>query len=111
VAGPVDSALASTETVRRWMASVDAMYHLSEREWSDRLGVLGEWCREVGDDPDRVIASARASRDAKNEYMRSLKRFARERYPEGRSAHDVENVVRSFFIHNGARVFVRPYLD
>ena len=93
------------------MASVDAMYHLSEQEWADRLSVLGQWCQEVGEEPDQVIASAKASRDAKNGYMRSLKRFARERYPEGRSAHDVENVVRSFFIHNGARVFVRPYLD
>ena len=100
---------ARATTVRRWIESVDGMYHLSEGDWTERLRVLDEWCREIGDDPDRVIASARASRDAKNEYMRSLKRFARERHPAGRAAHDAENVVRSFFIHNGARVFVRPY--
>jgi hypothetical protein len=103
--------LTGSETVRRWMASVDAMYHLSEQEWAERLGVLDRWCRDVGDDPDHVIAGARASRDTKNAYMRSLKRFARESYPQGRGAHDAENVVRSFFIHNGARVFVRPYED
>src|SRR5690242_9667086 len=91
------------------MASVDAMYHLSEREWADRLSVLGRWCREVGADPDQVIADARASREVKNDYLRSLKRFVSERYPGQRAAHDAENVVRSFFIHNGARVFVRPY--
>jgi hypothetical protein len=107
----MDRELAGRESVRRWMASVDAMYHLSEREWADRLRVLGQWCLEVGEDPDRVITGARASRDAKNGYMRSLKRFARERYPEAHAAHDAENVVRSFFIHNGARVFVRPYED
>jgi hypothetical protein len=103
--------LANRETVRRWIASVDSMYHLSEREWADRLTVLTEWCQAVGEDPDRVIASAKKSRDAKNAYMRSVKRFAGERYQESRSAHDAENVVRSFFIHNGARVFVRPYTE
>ena len=101
--------MAVAETVLRWRASVDAMYHLPEREWAERLQVLEDWCGAIGEDPDRVIAAARASREAKNGYMRSLKRFARERYPDGRPAHDAENVVRSFFIHNGARVFVRPY--
>jgi hypothetical protein len=105
----MDRELAGSETVRRWMASVDAMYHLSEREWAERLSVLGQWCREVADEPDRVIAGARASREVKNGYMRSLKRFVRERYQGDRAAHDAENVVRSFFIHNGARVIVRPY--
>jgi hypothetical protein len=105
----MDEELAGRETVRRWMASIDAMYHLSEQEWAERLSVLDLWCREIGDDPDRVIANARASPEAKNGYMRSLKRFTRERYPRGRGAHDAENVVRSFLIHNGARVFVRPF--
>jgi hypothetical protein len=105
----VGRALADYATVQRWIASVDAMYHLSGDEWAGRLGVLEQFCHAVGDDPDHLIAASKSSRAAKNEYMRRLKRFARERYAEPRSAHDAENVVRSFFIHNGARVIVRPY--
>lgn len=96
-------------TVRQWISRVDEMFHLSEREWSERLGILSDFCATLGVDPDRMIAESRASRDAKNEYMRQLKRFVAERHADARAAHDAENVVRSFFIHNGARVFVRPY--
>jgi hypothetical protein len=96
-------------TVQHWISRVDEMFHLSEQEWSERLGVLREFCAIAKTEPDRMIADSRASRDTKNEYMRELKRFTRERYPGARAAHDAENVVRSFFIHNGARVFVRPY--
>jgi hypothetical protein len=86
------------------------MYHLSADEWTERLGVLADFCAVVATEPDRMIAESRADRAAKNEYMRRLRRFAAERHPPGsRAAHDAENVVRSFFIHNGARVFVRPY--
>lgn len=96
-------------TVRYWIATVNDMYHLSDDEWEDRLRVLNDFCQIVAADPERMIKESRAGRDAKNEYMRQLKRFVRERYPSARAAHDAENVVRSFFIHNGARVFVRPY--
>jgi hypothetical protein len=96
-------------TVKQWISRVDEMFHLSEQEWSERLSVLDGFCAEVTTEPDRMIAESRASRDAKNEYMRRLKRFTAERHPDARAAHDAENVVRSFFIHNGARVFVRPY--
>jgi hypothetical protein len=96
-------------TVRYWIATVNDMYHLSDDEWEDRLRVLNDFCDVMEADPERMIKESRASRDAKNEYMRQLKRFAREKYPDARAAHDAENVVRSFFIHNGARVFVRPY--
>jgi predicted ATPase len=37
------------------------------------------------------------------------RQFARQVCPSPRGAHDWENVVRSFFIHNGARVLVQPY--
>jgi hypothetical protein len=97
------------DTVRRWRSNVDGMFHLSSEEWATRLGVLRAFCAEARTDPDQMITRSRVSREAKNEYMRQLKRFVRDRYPDARSAHDAENVVRSFFIHNGARVFVRPY--
>ena len=96
--------------MRRWIASVDAMYRLSPDEWAERLAVLEAFCAETGADPDAMVAEARAERSAKNDYLRRLKRFAAQRHPPGsRAAHDAENVVRSFLIHNGARVFVRPY--
>lgn len=107
----VHAGVADRATVRRWIDSVDRMYHLSEPEWTERLAVLTAFCEAVGDDPDHMIASARSSLDAKNDSMRALRRFVRERYAGGDAAHDAENVVRSFFIHNGARVFVRPYED
>jgi hypothetical protein len=96
-------------TVRRWMTSVDSMYHLSDFEWAGRLCVLEEFCAQLAQGPDDMIAGAAGSRAAKNDYLRRLKRFASLRYPGARAAHDAENVVRSFLIHNGARVFVRPY--
>lgn len=74
-----------------------------------RLSVLEEFCSSLGEDPDRVISASRADREAKLEYMRKLRRLTVERYPEPRTAHDAENVVRSFLIHNGARVLTRPF--
>ena len=74
-----------------------------------RLSVLAEFCSSLGEDPDLVISASRADREAKVEYMRKLKHLAGERYPEPRTAHEAENVVRSFFIHNGTRVLTTPY--
>jgi hypothetical protein len=101
--------LRSFPTVQRWVDAVNGMYHLSDTEWADRFEILGRFCSDLEVDPDRMITDSLRSRDVKNEYMRRLKRFVRERYSDSRAAHDAENVVRSFFIHNGARVFVRPY--
>lgn len=97
------------QAVKHWIEVVNGMYHLSDEEWDGRLRFLDDFCAEVGTDPDHMIQESRRDRDAKNEYMRRLKRFVRDRYPEPRTAHDQENIVRSFFINNGARVFVRPY--
>jgi hypothetical protein len=37
--------------------------------------------------------------------------FLCRRLGSARGAHDWENVLRSFFIHNGARVLVQPYAE
>lgn len=97
------------DTVQRWIENVNRYYNLTDREWVGRLQVLDEFCTDVRTTPDQIIAESLQDRGVKNEYMRRLKRFVRERHGEERAAHDAENVVRSFFIHNGARVFVRPY--
>jgi hypothetical protein len=41
--------------------------------------------------------------------MRRSKQIAKEATRDARAAHDQDGFVRSFFIHNGARVVVRPY--
>ncbi len=43
--------------------------------------------------------------------MRHLKRFVKTLTPNPTLAHDYENIVRSFFINNGARVVTKPYPD
>ena len=45
----------------------------------------------------------RSTSALKIDFIRQVKRFAKETCPDERAAHDRENVVRSFFIHNGAR--------
>ena len=101
----------SYTSVQKWIANVDRYYHLSETDWEGRLKALGEFSQHLGKDPDTMIREALEERQEKIDFMRRLKRFAREVCTSPHAAHDWENVVRSFFIHNGARVVVRPYAD
>ncbi len=101
----------SYASVQKWMTNVNRYYHLSEAEWEGRLKALGEFCQHLDIDPDTMIQEALEERQEKIDFMRRLKRFAKETYPSPRAAHDWENIVRSFFIHNGARVVVRPYAE
>jgi hypothetical protein len=99
----------SYATVQKWIANVDRYYHLGEDEWADRLRIMEDFCRAADQDPDAMIAEALNDRAEKIDYMRRLKSFAKEQSKSRNAAHDLENVVRSFFIHNGARVVTRPY--
>ena len=56
-----------------------------------------------------MIRSAVEEKGAKVDMMRRSKRIAKEVTRDARAAHDWDGIVRSFFIHNGARVVVRPY--
>lgn len=96
-------------TVSRWIENVNRYYRLPESEWADRLAALRTFCERVGKDPDAVIAEAIAERGAKVDFMRVSKQIARETTSDARAAHDRDGIIRSFFIHNGARVVVRPY--
>lgn len=58
-----------------------------------------------------MIADARSNRADKLDYMRHLKKFVKTLTPNATMAHDYENIVRSFFINNGARVVTKPYSD
>lgn len=101
----------SYTSVQKWVANVNRYYNLSDEEWASRLQTLTDFCRTESTDPDMMIAEALAERSEKIDYMRRLKKFAREQASNPRVAHDLENIVRSFFIHNGARVVTRPYTD
>jgi hypothetical protein len=101
----------SYDAVQKWIANVNRYYHLSDAEWAGRLQMLADFCQTENTDPDAMIAEALVERSEKIDYMRRLRTFAKEQSANPRTAHDVENVVRSFFIHNGARVVTRPYVD
>jgi hypothetical protein len=98
-------------SVQVWMDSVNSMFHLSEAEWDGRLKVLSQFCEAEGKDPDTIIADARSDRAEKLDYMRRLKKFVKTLSPNATVAHDYENIIRSFFINNGARVVTKPYTD
>ena len=99
------------QSIQLWMDAVNKMYHLSEAEWEGRLQVVQQFCEVEGKDPDEMIAEARGDRAEKIDYMRRLKRFVQTLTPNPMLAHDYENIVRSFFINNGARVVTKPYPD
>lgn len=85
------------------------MYHLTGQEWEKRLASLAAFCHAVDKDPDRIIAEALANRQDKIDLIRRVNRLAKEAAADPRGAHDFGNVIRSFFLHNGARVVTRPY--
>lgn len=99
------------KSVQLWMDAVNSMFHLSEAEWDSRLQVLHQFCESERKDPDEIIADARSDRAEKIDYMRRLKRFVKTMTTSEAVAHDYENIVRSFFINNGARVVTKPYSD
>ena len=99
------------QSIQLWMDVVNKMYHLSEEEWRGRLHVLQQFCELEGKDPDEIIAEARSDRAEKIDYMRRLKRFVKTLTPNPTLTHDYENIIRSFFINNGARVVTKPYPD
>jgi hypothetical protein len=97
--------------VVRWIEGVNRYYKLSDSDWTPRLEVVRLFCERLGKDPDAVIRAAIEEKGAKVEMMRRSKQIAKEVTGDARAAHDWDGIVRSFFIHNGARVVVRPYED
>ena len=97
--------------VSRWIENVNRYYKLPDAEWEPRLAALGKFCERAGKDPDAVIAAATGEKGAKVDFMRLSKQIGKEVTSDSRAAHDWDGFIRSFFIHNGARVVVRPYED
>ena len=102
--------LSDYSSVACWMGSA-ATDPIRARIRRREIVVLADFCEYQQKDPDTIIAGARADRDVKNEYMRSLKQWVAKYAPEGRERHEAENAVRSFFIANGMRVIAKPYRD
>ena len=101
----------SYASIQKWMANVNRYYNLSAEEWDARIQMLSDFCQSEQKDPDTVIAEALADRADKVDFIRRLKKFVKTRTSDPHASHDLENIVRSFFIHNGARVVTRPYCD
>jgi hypothetical protein len=99
----------SYASVSRWMENVNRYYNLTDAEWEGRLETLRRFCEHVGEDPDMVIKRALEEKGEKVNFMRLLNQVSKALNEDARAAHDWNNVVRSFFIHNGARVVVKPY--
>jgi hypothetical protein len=98
-------------SVQHWMDVVGARHGLTERDWEERLGVLWSFCDSLGKDPDTIIREALDERGSKLDYMRHLRRWASGQAHTPQATHELQNVVRSFFINNGARVLTKPYPD
>lgn len=98
-------------SVRHWIQVVNERHRLSENDWDDRLPVLWSFCESLGKDPDTIIQEALDGRDSKLDYMRHLRQWAGDRATGTQSSHEMQNIVRSFFINNGARVLTKPYPD
>ena len=103
--------LRAYRSVQLWMSEVNNMYHLSVAEWEGRLQVLQQFCEAESKDPDEIIDEAKGARAEKIDYMRRLKRFVKTLTANPTQAHEYENIIRSFFINNGARVVTKPYSD
>lgn len=99
----------SYATVQKWIANVNRYYQLTDAEWEERLAALRTFCERVGSDPDTLIEEARENKERKVDLMRTLRKIAHQAAAGAQAAHDWDNIVRSFFIHNGARVVVRAY--
>lgn len=101
----------SYTSVQHWMEVVNSRNDLSDRDWEERLGVLWSFCDSLGKDPDTIIQEALDERDNKLDYMRYLRRWANDQSRSLHATHELQNVIRSFFINNGARVLTKPYPD
>ena len=98
-------------SVQHWMEAVNARHRLSDREWGERLAVLWSFCESLGKDPDTIIKEALDERSNKLVYMRYLRSWVNDQAKAPHATHGMQNVIRSFFINNGARVLTKPYPD
>ena len=103
--------LKSYASVQKWITNVNGYYDLSDEEWMGRLQMLADFCQSEEQDPDTMITHALADKGEKIDFIRRLKKFVKTQTTNPRLGHDMENIVRSFFIHNGARVVTRPYRE
>jgi hypothetical protein len=101
------SDLTSYGTVANWLSG--SVAPPSRRaEWVE---VLRQFCEAEGKDPDALIAEGLQSQESKNEIMKRLVRWVKTQTDDENKQHDIQTVVRGFFIRNGLRVLTKPYPD
>lgn len=103
----LQSDLTQYKTVFNWLAG--SVAPPSRRaQWMD---VLRRFCEAEGKDPDALVAEGHESQAAKNEVMKRLVAWVRTQSDSENQQHELQNVVRGFFIRNGLRVLTKPYPD
>jgi hypothetical protein len=103
----LSSDLTGYRTVAKWLS--ESRDPPSRR--AQRVDVLRRFCEAEGVDPDGLIALGHESRDSKNDVMRRLTKWVQAQTDDANKQHELQNVVRGFFIRNGLRVLTKPYPD
>ena len=103
--------LKSYTRVQQWITNVNGYYDLSDAEWAGRLQMLADFGLSEEQDPDVMITHALADEGEKIDFIRRRKKFVKTQTTNPRLGHDMEDIVRSFFSHNGAHVVTRPYRE
>lgn len=101
------SDLTQYKTVATWLAG--SVAPPSRRaQWLD---ILRRFCEAEGKDPDALVVEGLSSQAAKNEVMKRLIAWVKTQTDSENQQHELQNVVRGFYIRNGLRVLTKPYPD
>jgi len=106
-------ALASQESVARWLRAYDAHWNVRQTDLETRakLEVLGRFCAVCGQQPDELVAGlfrptpegTRIRLKRRREVMALIDEFE-----AGNGGRPAGNTVRSFLIHNGVALSAPP---
>jgi hypothetical protein len=99
-------------TVARWIKSTTDSQVVPRHDWARRLACLKRFCDHLGTDPDRMTKVAISDAMAKNAYLREMKAWvAGQTCLTDRERHEVENMLRHYFMKQGFRMMTKPFAD
>ena len=98
--------IADSNAIRLWLEEKQP----SPQEQEELLKVMETFCSFVGKDPDEMVSECFKTQGGLNYkkrrlYSEEIERFTETLREEQRHRVQTSNVVRSFFIHNGVRLF------
>jgi hypothetical protein len=98
--------IADSNAIRFWFDQKK----VDPRDEEDLLELMQQFCAFVGKDPDEIVGECFKSQGGLNYkkrrlYSDEIGRFTQTLEGEERARVQSGNVVRSFFIHNGVRLF------